>query len=81
MPLTRDQKDWLNGSEAAEFLEVSFVTFQNLRQVYGLKGRHFPGQGRSWFFWKDHLQLIKDSSSDPETVTQLRLQFEREQTW
>jgi hypothetical protein len=78
MPLTRDSRTWLNASEGSEFLEVSYVTFQNLRQVYGLKGRHFPGQGRAWYFLKDHLQAIKDSSSDQETVTQLRTLFETE---
>jgi len=81
LPLTRDGKEWLNASEASEFLEVSFVTFQNMRELFGLRGRSFSGQGRQVFYWKEHLERVKNSSSDDESVKRVRSQIESEQSW
>lgn len=64
MPLERSGKEYLFANESAQYLDVSFTTFQLMQKEYGLVGVQFSGQGRRVFFLKRHLDLIKNYPVD-----------------
>lgn len=71
MPYIQNEREFLNATEGADFLGVSFVTFQRIQQEYGLVPEQFPGQGRQVFYLKKHLELIKNSSvKDKDKIKQ-----------
>lgn len=51
--------EYLNATESAEFLGVSFVTFTKIREQEALKSYSIVGKGRFRFYKKDDLEKIK----------------------
>lgn len=59
MPLTIEGIEYLNSTEAAEFLGFSYVTFQKLTQDYKLQWFTIPGRGRQKFYKKADLEGLQ----------------------
>lgn len=59
MPQLVEGIEYLNATEAANFLGVSFVTFTKIREQEGLKTYGLIGKGRNRFYKKDDLEKIK----------------------
>lgn len=60
MPYTYGGVEYLNAKESAEYLDISYNTFQNMEQQYNLSSFSIPGKGRRRFFKKSDLDKLRE---------------------
>ena len=65
MPLTRGDIEYVNGEEAMQLLDIgSYSTWQKAIEDFKLESKSFLGKGRSRFFPKWQVELIRDNPDE-----------------
>ena len=66
MPQVVNGTEYLNATEAAEFLGVSYVTFKAARERFHLQSHELFGKGNARFYKKSDLEQIQRARPETE---------------